>query len=74
MTVIDMAATGRNIRDLRLAAGMTIRDVRAACGVSSAAVTKWQSGRALPTLDNMVVLADLWSVHIDDIIVVQTLQ
>ena len=62
------------IRDLRLAAGMTIRDVRAACGVSSAAVTKWQSGRALPTLDNMVVLADLWSVHIDDIIVVQTLQ
>ena len=45
--VIDMAATGRNIHDLRVAAGMTIRDVQDACGVSATAVTKWQRGGAV---------------------------
>ena len=37
MTVIDMAATGQNIRAMRVAAGMTIRDVMNVCGVSAAA-------------------------------------
>ena len=71
MPVIDMAATGRNIRNLRVAAGMTIRDIQDACGVSAAAVTKWQNGHAVPTIDNMVILADIWNVRIDDIVVTE---
>ena len=71
MPVIDMAATGRNIHDLRVAAGMTIRDIQAACGVSAAAVTKWQNGHAVPTIDNMIILADIWNVRIDDIVVTE---
>lgn len=70
MPVIDMAATGRNIRNLRVAAGMTIRDVQDACGVSAAAVTKWQNGQTVPTIDNMIILASIWDVKIDDIIAV----
>ncbi|MBQ5952828.1 MAG: helix-turn-helix transcriptional regulator [Lachnospiraceae bacterium] len=57
MPTIDMAATGRNIRDRRLKAGMTVVDVTKACGVSAAAVCKWQSGQCLPTIDNMIILA-----------------
>ncbi len=71
MITIDMAATGQNIRKMRLTAGMTVRELTAACGVSAAAVTKWQSGRTLPAIDNLVVLAALWKVRIDDIIVVR---
>ena len=52
MPIIDMAATGRKIHDLRVAAGMTIRDIQDACGVSATAVTKWQKGCAVPTIDN----------------------
>jgi transcriptional regulator with XRE-family HTH domain len=71
MPVIDMAATGRRIHDLRVAAGMTIRDIQDACGVSATAVTKWQKGCAVPTIDNMVILADIWNVRIEDIVVVE---
>ncbi len=70
MPVIDMAATGRKIHDLRVAAGMTIRDIQNACGVSATAVTKWQKGCAVPTIDNMVILADIWHVRIDEIVVI----
>ena len=71
MPVIDMAATGQNIRAMRIAAGMTIKDIQDACGVSATAVTKWQKGRAVPTIDNMVILADIWKVRIDDIVVTE---
>jgi len=70
MPVIDMAATGKNIREMRIAAGMTIRDIQDACGVSATAITKWQKGQAVPSIDNMIVLAEIWDVRIDDIIVV----
>ena len=71
MPVIDMAATGRNIRNLRVAAGMTIRDIQDACGVSAAAVNKCQNGQTVPTIDNMVILAEIWNVRIDDIVVTE---
>ena len=32
MARIDMAATGKKIRDLRVKAGMTIKDIQDACG------------------------------------------
>ena len=68
--VIDAQATGRNIRRLRLAAGYTVRQIQEYCGLSSAqAVYKWQWGEALPSLDNMAVLAWLLDVKMEDIIV-----
>ncbi len=71
MPTIDMPATGRKIHDMRIAAGMTIRHVQDACGVSAAAVTKWQKGLTLPTVDNLVILAALWNVQIDDLIAIK---
>jgi transcriptional regulator with XRE-family HTH domain len=35
------------------------------------AIYKWQHGRALPTLDNLVALAAVFGVKIDDILVYQ---
>ena len=37
---------------------------------SPQAIYKWQNGAALPTVDNLIVLAALLHVHIDDILVV----
>ncbi len=68
--VIDMTATGRNITRLRKQAGMTVRDLQDAFGFSNPqAIYKWQRGQAMPTLDNMVILAAVLGVGIDDIIV-----
>ncbi len=69
MPTIDMIATGRNIRNMRKKAGMSIVALQHACGVSGTAIGKWQRGDAIPTIDNLVILADIWKVKVDDIIV-----
>ena len=70
--VIDMIATGMNITRLRINAGLTVRDLQNIFGFSTPqAIYKWQRGDALPTLDNMVVLAAVFGVPMDDILVVQ---
>ena len=68
--VIDLAATGRNIERLRREAGLSVRALQGVFGFSSPqAIYKWQRGRALPTLDNIAVLARLLGVSIEDILV-----
>ena len=55
---IDMAATGDNIIRLRRRNGLTVQDLQNVFGFSTPqAIYKWQRGVAMPTLDNLVVLA-----------------
>lgn len=69
--VVDMTATGRNIVRLRKQAGMTVRDLQDIFGFSNPqAIYKWQRGQAMPTIDNLVVLAAALGVGLDDIIIV----
>lgn len=71
MPNINMVATGRNIIRLREAAGMTVRDIQNIFGFATPqAIYKWQHGTALPTIDNLVVLAMVLGVTIDEILVV----
>ena len=68
---IDMAKTGQNIVILRKKAGLSVKDLQDVFGFGTPqAIYKWQKGIALPTIDNLVVLAALLSVKIDDILVV----
>ena len=68
--VIDVTATGLNISQLRRKAGMTVKDLQTVFGFATPqAIYKWQRGEALPTLDNIVVLAAVFGVTVDDIIV-----
>ncbi len=70
--VIDMIATGINITRMRISAGLTVKDVQDIFGFSTPqAIYKWQRGTALPTVDNLVVLAALFGVKIDDILIFQ---
>ena len=67
---INLACTGVNIVRLRKAAGLTVHDLQAVFGFNSPqAIYKWQNGTALPTVDNLIVLAALLQVRIDDIII-----
>lgn len=68
---INMAKTGQNIVILRKQAGLSVKDLQDAFGFGTPqAIYKWQQGLALPTIDNLVVLAALLGVKIDDILVV----
>ena len=67
---IDLMRTGANIVRLRRAAGLTVHDLQMVFGFNSPqAIYKWQNGAALPTVDNLIVLAALLHVRIDDILV-----
>lgn len=71
MPCVDMVATGERIRSLREAAGMRISDIQDACGgISANAVCKWQRGDAMPSIDNLVILAAIFNVRLDDIVVI----
>lgn len=68
--MIDMVRTGQNIKRLRKIAGVSVKDLQEVFGFNSPqAIYKWQHGTALPTIDNMVVLARVLRVRIDDILV-----
>ena len=71
--VIDMTATGQNIVRLRKRAGLTVKDLQDVFGFATPqAIYKWQRGMAMPTLDNIAVLAAVFGVMIDDIIIFQS--
>ena len=72
MPVINLPATGLNIVRLRVHAGLTVRDLQDVFGFGTPqAIYKWQRGDTLPTVDNLAVLAALFGVKIDDILVFQ---
>ena len=68
---INSVATGQNINRLRIAAGLTVRDMQMAFGFSTPqAIYKWIHGTALPSIDNLVILADMLNVTMDEIVIV----
>lgn len=73
LPVIDMARTGQNIGRLRKQAGLSVKDLQDIFGFATPqAIYKWQLGVALPTIDNLVVLAAVLQVRVDDILVTDT--
>lgn len=71
LPTIDTIGTGMRIMDLRKKAGLSVKDLQNILGFATPnAIYKWQNGAAMPTLDNLIVLAAIFNVAIDDIIVV----
>ena len=73
LPTIDMISTGQNITRLRRQVGLSVRDLQDIFGFATPqAIYKWQQGVALPTIDNLVVLAAVLQVRMDDILVTDT--
>ena len=69
--VINTVATGQNINRMRIEAGMTVRNMQDVFGFTTPqAIYKWIHGTAMPTIDNMVILAEMFDVTVDEIIAV----
>lgn len=68
--VIDMAATGRNIQKLRESSGLTVADLQAYFGFDAPqAIYRWQSGKTIPSTDNLLALGYLLDVPMESILV-----
>ena len=73
LPTIDMIRTGKNINRLRKQANLSVKDLQNIFGFATPqAIYKWQQGVALPSIDNLVVLAAVLQVSLDDILVVNT--
>lgn len=70
--MINMEKTGMNITILRKKSGFSVRQLQDIFGFGTPqAIYKWQQGVALPTIDNLVILASLFNVKVDDILVME---
>lgn len=68
---INLVKTGERIAQLRKESGLTVRQITNALGLIPQTYYKWVWGKSVPSVDNLIGLADLFGVKIDDIIVAE---
>lgn len=66
--MVNMAATGARITDLRKQKNITVRDIENTLGVTKNAICKWQRGETMPSIDNLVGLAAMFGVTLNEIV------
>ena len=68
--VINVVATAAKIKEYRIRAGYSVREIQNILSFSSPeAVYAYEKGKYLPTIDNMIIIASVYGVTIDEIIV-----
>ena len=60
---------GDNIKFYRKKNQLTQDDIVEACNVTRQAVSKWENGESLPTVDNLYALSRLLHTSVDDILI-----
>lgn len=66
---INLPKTGANINSLRKKANMTVKNMQEIFGFSTPqAIYKWIHGKSLPNIDNLLILANVFDVSIEDIL------
>ena len=66
---INLKKTGENITRMRKEAGISVRELQIMFGFTNPqAIYSWQSGKSLPAVDNLIILAAILGTTIDEII------
>lgn len=75
LPVIDVAETSKNLKKLRVQHGISVAEIQQLLGMENPqSIYMWENSacKYLPRLDNLVTLAKLYKVSLDDLIVVRT--
>ena len=73
--VIDLPRTGQSIERRRRQAGLTVRDLQAYFGFEyPQAIYAWESGKNIPSIDNLLVLAQLFNVNVESIVITNQIE
>ena len=68
--IIDLVRTGQNITRLMKENNITVKDLQEIFGFEyPQAIYKWKRGECLPTIDNLIILAEVFHTTIDNIII-----
>jgi len=68
---INMKATGERIKKFRKERGITIEQLSERFLISPQAVCKWQQGKNLPEISNLIFLCTILEVKVEDLIVLE---
>lgn len=72
LPVIDLVKTGNNIKSLLAQNNISVTKLQDILGFTSPqAIYKWFWGQSLPSVDNLVILASILHVSIEDILVIE---
>ncbi len=67
---MDIKETGKKITSLRKNAGMSVKNLKEVIGgISLQAIYQWENGGRIPSIDNLVMLSEIFHVTVDDIVV-----
>lgn len=73
--VIDLQSTGIQIKNLRKNSGYSVKDIQDIFGFEyPQAVYAWEQGKNVPTIDNLLILAKLFEVSIEEIVCVRNVE
>lgn len=69
MITIDTKNTGKNIKKFMQANGFKVKDIQNIFGFNTpSCIYRWINGDAVPTIDNLIMLAHIFGVGLDDIV------
>ena len=67
---VDTKVTGERIKQLRQDRGLSVRDLQEYFGFDALqAIHRWQDGKVIPKVDNLVALSMLLEIRMDEFIV-----
>lgn len=59
---------GDKLKQIRKKEGLSQEQLAEKIGVSRQAITKWETGRGLPDVENMVILAEIFKMTLDELV------
>lgn len=69
---LNTKRTGERIKELQAESGLSCIQIQDYFGFNTPqAIYKWRNGKSMPTIDNLVILAHIFGVKIDDIVVTE---
>ena len=70
---IDLEATGKNLKSLREAIGLSVKKLADILEFETVqGIYRWQEGKTLPALENLLLLSSLFNKPINDILILKT--
>lgn len=69
MGIIDVKTTGERIKAYAFKSGYSAETLSQKLGCSRSSVFKWFAGQFVPRLDTLTILASLFDVSLDDLVV-----
>ena len=59
---------GKRIHEIRQQKNLTQEQLASDLGISRQAVSKWESGKAIPDIENLMYISNLYNVSLDELI------